>query len=178
MANGTNNRVLAQDAQPPSSERRSILLAAIYGFVSLISTGLGIPALLYLFVPPRARNQGAWIDAGTVDQFEPNKPQEITLRRNRVDGWKVSSEKATAWVVKSDKAEVTAFSPWCTHLGCAYHWEESRDQFVCPCHGSYFSMDGQVIAGPAPRPLDRYDVRIEGTRVWLGAVRPSDEAKS
>src|SRR2546423_15493885 len=109
--------------------RRNILVGAIYALGSIITASLRIPAYLYLFVRPRARRQGLWVDAGTVDQFETGKPQEITVRRTRVDGWKVTSEKTTAWVVRSKASDLAAFSPWCTHLGCAYHWEDSRNQF-------------------------------------------------
>jgi menaquinol-cytochrome c reductase iron-sulfur subunit len=143
--------------------------------MSLVAAGLGLPALLYLFVPPRKKNEGAWVDAGTLEQLESNRPVEVTFRRNRIDGWKVFSEKASAWVVKAKDSQVTAFSPTCTHLGCAYHWEDSRNQFVCPCHGSYFSIEGEVIAGPAPRPLDQFEVKLEGNRVWLGPVHLSGE---
>ena len=47
---------------------------------------------------------------------------------------------------------MVAFNPACTHLGCAYHWDESPNNFVCPCHASVFSIDGKVLVGPAPRP--------------------------
>jgi menaquinol-cytochrome c reductase iron-sulfur subunit len=97
----------------------------------------------------------------------------MVFRRNRVDGWKVVSEKGTAWVVKNPDRSVTAFGPQCTHLGCAYHWEESKDEFVCPCHNSVFSLDGKVLSGPAPRSLDRFETRIEGGKLLLGGLRPS-----
>src|SRR5215831_9742462 len=118
-------------------KRRNFLLTAIYGLMSLVMAALGLPALLYLFVPPRKKQEGTWVDAGTLEQLESDKPVEVTFRRNRIDGWKVFSEKASAWVVKKKDTQVTAFAPACTHLGCAYHWEDSRNQFVCPCHGSY-----------------------------------------
>ena len=41
----------------------------------------------------------------------------------------------------------------CTHLGCTPHLDSNT--FVCPCHGSRFSLDGRVLNGPASRPLDR-----------------------
>ena len=91
-----------------------------------------------------------------LTQLQPGKPAEVVFHRSRVDGWKVIDEKTTAWVVKSDDQNVIAYTPACTHLGCAYHWDEQQKYFLCPCHTSAFSLDGKVIMGPAPRPLDRY----------------------
>src|SRR6185369_16814552 len=56
-----------------------------------------------------------------------------------------------------------------TRLGCAYHWEAARNQFVCPCHESRFSIDGKVLGGPAARPLDRYPVRVENSKLLIGS---------
>ena len=54
-----------------------------------------------------------------------------------------------------------ALSRTCTHLGCSVPWDEEKNQFVCPCHGSTFNLTGEVLTAPAPRPLDIYSVRIE-----------------
>jgi Rieske Fe-S protein len=65
----------------------------------------------------------------------------------------VTTEKATAWVVKKPENDVIAFTPQCMHLGCPYHWDDPSHTFVCPCHTSVFSIDGKVLSGPAPRPI-------------------------
>jgi len=101
----------------------------------------------------------------------------MTFRRNRVDGWKVTSEKATAWVVKQAGNSIVAFGPQCTHLGCAYHWDEGKNEFICPCHNSLFSIDGKVMGGPARRPLDRYETRVDGRKLLVGRlVEPERQA--
>jgi cytochrome b6-f complex iron-sulfur subunit len=48
----------------------------------------------------------------------------------------------------------------CTHLGCKTIWQESEQKFKCPCHGSGFTKDGIHFEGPAPRPLERYAIRV------------------
>ena len=87
-----------------------------------------------------------------------------------MDGWRKVDEKTSTWLVRTE-TNVIAYNPACTHLGCAYHWDAvgnaGAGQFECPCHGSAFSMDGKVIAGPAPRPLDRYLSRIDGGKVLI-----------
>ncbi len=152
--------------------RRTFYQRVIYGMSSLMTAALALPAVGYLFVPSRNRQDTGWTDAGSITTLQLNTPKELVLQRKRIDGWKISAERATAWVVRTDQ-EVIAFAPQCTHLGCGYHWEEEKQQFVCPCHDSVFSIDGQVVGGPAPRSLDRYEVRVEGERLWLGRVASS-----
>jgi menaquinol-cytochrome c reductase iron-sulfur subunit len=74
-------------------------------------------------------------------------------------------------VVKSADNKVTAYWPQCTHLGCAYHWEQDKNEFLCPCHNSLFGVDGKVLGGPAPRPLDRYETKVQGNKLLLGKMR-------
>jgi menaquinol-cytochrome c reductase iron-sulfur subunit len=165
-----------ENPQPGAGEtRRTFYVAAIYGIWGLISAALAVPALIYLLVPPRMRKQSDWIEAGDLSQVPIGTPVEMTFRRMRVDGWKVSSEQDTTWVLKTANNQVIAYGPQCTHLGCAYHWDSAKSEFVCPCHNSLFSIDGQVLGGPAPRPLDRYETRIQGNKLLIGHLQISPE---
>lgn len=155
--------------------RRRFYLTIIYGLWAIMSAALAGPALIYLLLPPRLRKEQQWVDAGDVSKLEPNVPVEMVFRKNRLDGWKLSSEKQTAWVVKLAGQNVVAYGPQCTHLGCAYHWDERKSEFLCPCHNSVFSIDGKVVSGPAPRPLDRYSSKIENGKLLLGEVHESTE---
>ena len=154
--------------------RRGFYMGAMYAIWGVIAAGLGTPALAYLFLPPKARKDESWADVGDITHLTPNQPVEMAFRRSRVDGWKVISEKVTAWVVKNPDGGVCAFGPQCTHLGCAHHWDETKTQFVCPCHNSLFGVDGKVTFGPAPRPLDRYATKIAGSKLLLGDLRQSE----
>jgi len=67
------------------------------------------------------------------------------------------------WVVNGDfngQQQLYALKTVCTHLGCTPSWLEAEQKFKCPCHGSGFYKDGVNFEGPAPRPLERYAIRI------------------
>jgi menaquinol-cytochrome c reductase iron-sulfur subunit len=155
-------------------DRRRFHIGVIYGLMGLITAAIAGPAAAYLLFPPRAKKSNEWVEAGDVGQLQPMTPEEVVFRKVRVDGWKVTSEKSTAWVVKQTDQQVVAFAPQCTHLGCAYHWDESHKNFLCPCHTSTFDISGKVLTGPAPRPLDRYEAKVDGGRLLLGSIKRSD----
>ena len=171
------DNVEIQNEAGETPTRRRFQTGAIYGLMAAISAALGLPALAYLFVPGRVRKKDDWVEVGDLTRLSPGVPVELTFRRNRIDGWKVISEKSTAWVVKTGDTQVTAFGPQCTHLGCAYHWEPDKKEFLCPCHTSLFTIDGKVAAGPAPRPLDRYQTKVEGTKLLLGKLETAASAE-
>ena len=137
------------------TDRRGFFAAVLSGLGVLTGAALILPAARYLLYSPPERKQPEWVGAG--------------------DAWRVVSERDTAWVVRISPAELVAFSPWCTHLGCAYHWDPLQRQFLCPCHGSVFAIDGKVVAGPAPRALDRYETKTEGGELMLGAIQESKQ---
>jgi cytochrome b6-f complex iron-sulfur subunit len=63
------------------------------------------------------------------------------------------------WMVTTDQGIVAHYKV-CTHLGCIYQWDDLGKRFACPCHGSQFQEDGEWIAGPAPRGLDRFALEV------------------
>ena len=160
----------------PSENRRTFFLTLIYGLWGVISAALALPAAAYLLLPPRARKTGGWVPAGDAGQLQPDLPSEMVFRRNRADGWKITSEKTSAWVVKTAGNQVVAYAPQCTHLGCAYRWDEKGHYFLCPCHTSTFGLDGKVLSGPAPRALDRYEVKVESGKILIGPVQKGTPA--
>src|ERR1051325_9053301 len=158
------------EEQKELTTRRRFYEAVIIGVQSIIGAALAIPAVGYLLGPTKTRRESDWIEATEIGTLTPNTPVEVSFRKNRTDGWKVISEKRTAWIVKMPDNNIVAYGPQCTHLGCAYHWEEKKSEFICPCHNSFFSIDGKVASGPAPRPLDRYATKIDGNKLLLGAL--------
>jgi menaquinol-cytochrome c reductase iron-sulfur subunit len=149
--------------------RRTFYGVVINGLMGLITAAIAVPAVAYLFLKPKSGGKTSFVDAADVTQLKIGKPEEVTYRRTRVDGWRVMNEKTTAWVVKTGEDKVVAFAPGCTHLACAYHYEAASNQFVCPCHASTFAIDGKVTGGPAPRPLDRFVTRVDGNKLLISS---------
>lgn len=61
-------------------------------------------------------------------------------------------------IYRDENGELTAHSAICTHVGCVVHWNPFEKCWDCPCHGSQFAISGEVLNGPAVRPLDPADL--------------------
>lgn len=69
--------------------------------------------------------------------------------------------------------------PWgivdnCTHLGCTFPWNSNENQFQCPCHGSRYDADGNVVRGPAPLPLKLVRVVLAGEYIRIAPWMEND----
>jgi quinol---cytochrome c reductase iron-sulfur subunit, bacillus type len=148
--------------------RRSFYSALTQLLGAAAAAIIAVPAAAYLLLRPKSPGAGAMVEIANLAELEQGVPQEVVYYRTRVDGWKATKEKTTTWVVKNGPQSAVAFSPQCPHLGCIYHWEDESGAFRCPCHASAFGLDGKVLAGPAPRPLDHYDSRVEGGKLLIG----------
>jgi cytochrome b6-f complex iron-sulfur subunit len=62
---------------------------------------------------------------------------------------------------------VYALSAVCTHLGCITRFLSDEKCIACPCHGSRFDLEGNVIHGPAPRPLQWLEMQVDATGTLL-----------
>ncbi len=83
--------------------------------------------------------------------------------------YEIKDKTVTSFVfLKKDDKGLTAFSPSCTHLGCLVKWDNIRKEFICVCHGGKFDIDGNVIAGPPPSPLERMPLNIREGKVFIG----------
>ena len=125
----------------------STVLAGV-GSMSLASCA-GVP-----YVTPRPRPGGLAID-GT------------TLRNGDAAFLRTTTLEHPIFLHLTDDGEAIAVLASCTHRGCQP--EPVGDRLVCPCHGSEFGLGGDVLQGPADRPLTRYEVTREGEEfvVWL-----------
>ncbi len=100
------------------------------------------------------------------EDSNPVQPQQgttFTIRLSehpelsQVGGFKTFTVNSTPIIVfRTGQTTFKTLSLVCTHQGCTINWVNSSMQFQCPCHGSKFDKDGNVIQGPANKNLQSY----------------------
>lgn len=148
--------------------RRPFLAAVTWAIGALITAIYGIPAIAYLISPALQRSKEEnWLRLGSVSKVELGNPTLFKATIERQSGWIVNQEELTAYVLTEDGRNYTAMSNVCTHLGCRVRWIEDRGEFFCPCHNGVFDKDGQVVDGPPPKPLNRYETKVEDEQIYI-----------
>jgi len=61
-----------------------------------------------------------------------------------------------------------ALSRVCTHLGCLVDYQKDKKRFLCPCHAGTYDLSGSVLAGPPPKPLQQFPLKVEGDSIIIG----------
>jgi len=144
------------------SSRRSMLKFLIGAFGGLVALALGIPLIGTIIGSSFRLNKPQWAKVGDITSLVIDQPANLKFPFKTEDAYLRETTIHDVWVVKHSSSEITVFSPICPHLGCHYDWHADGSEFICPCHGSVYSMTGKVLGGPAPRPLDTLAWKLEG----------------
>ena len=147
--------------------RRNFMKAAIAGIGGLIGAALGLPAIPYIMGPALQKESDNWIQLGSISKVELNIPTLFKKTIETQTGWINTEEEISVYVLTSNGQDYVVMSNVCTHLGCRVRWIPEKDGFFCPCHNGVFSKDGTVVAGPPPRPLDRFESKVEDGLIFI-----------
>lgn len=153
-----------------SEERRRFLAMLALGMGTVAGTALLVPWLGLFVTPLTRKDPDVWHEVGRVDQFRIGETVRVTYLDPAALPWAGFVARNAAWVRREGPEEFSAFTIYCTHVGCAVRWEEGAELFLCPCHGGAFYPDGSVAAGPPPRPLDRHPIRVRDGVVEIRTV--------
>jgi cytochrome b6-f complex iron-sulfur subunit len=128
--------------------RRGFIRNAALGSVTAVLAG-GAVGFYQLFTPNKT---GAF--GGNINVSASQVPA--------VGDAPLKNPQGKFWLVHNDDGVLALY--WkCVHLGCTVPWNASRQEFICPCHGSVYDPNGVRIAGPAPRPLDYMGVTVDAS---------------
>jgi menaquinol-cytochrome c reductase iron-sulfur subunit len=155
---------VAETQREPESGRRRFLGRLGLAVSSVAALGAFVPFVAYFLRAARPAPP-VWRDVGAVADFPLGVTQKVVYPDPDPDPWQGMAVRNAAWVRRDGPATFVAFSIYCTHTGCPVNWVEDARLFLCPCHGGIFDGNGNVTAGPPPRPLDRTPVRVRDGRV-------------
>lgn len=128
------------------------LLLAIFGATAMGS--FAYPLMRFL-APPEEK---AGIKKMTLDKRDilTGKAKEVILGTT------------PAIIIDRPGKGYIALSRVCTHLGCLVNYDEEEERLVCPCHAGIYDLDGRVLSGPPPRPLQQLPLKVEGNKIIVG----------
>lgn len=157
-------------AKTPHMSRNDFVKVVIGVLGTIMGVVVGFPAIGYLISPAlKSQESEADIPLGPVEKYPVGVPTLFTFTRTKVNGWERTVNSYGVYVLRKSEAEndVSILSNICTHLSCRVTWDEQKQEYVCPCHAGFFDINGEVISGPPPRPLDEYAHTIEDGNLIL-----------
>src|SRR5215208_5650048 len=152
------------DAHRGSRPSRRIVLRWVGWGAILALLGQAATGFLSFFYPNKVGAFGSVLNAGAISEMQVGDVK--TVREGKFYLTRVPEGFFALW--------------WkCPHLGCTVPWKPDdpvmagdtgfadKGRFNCPCHGSIYNRYGQIISGPAPRPMDRFPVEVREGRLYV-----------
>jgi len=155
-----------QQSDPILEARRRFLKITIAALTFTSGVVLGLPFIRTILRSAPVKKEN-WSEVAKLDALPLSKPVNIKFPALDEDAFIRGDVVRSVWVIKHSGAELSVFSPVCTHLGCYFTWNQTAERFECPCHASVFSMDGKVLGGPAPRPLDLLPHKVQNNALFV-----------
>ena len=150
-----------------SPSRRRFLSRVSIALSTAVAAVVGVPVVGFLLSPLARKVPRQWRAVGRADGFKVGETVSVTFDDASPLPWSGVTARTAAWLRRDDAESFTAFAVNCTHLGCPVRWLADAQLFLCPCHGGVYNGDGSVAAGPPPKPLPRYPVRVREGRVEI-----------
>ncbi len=139
---------MSDNGEKQSGVSRRQFLTIGWGVSLVALVGQAGVAFLNFFKPTiKAGGYGGEVVAGKPQEFKPGTVTPVQSGHFYISALNDGGFLALWWR--------------CTHLGCTVPWRADEKQFHCPCHSSLYNPEGEVIGGPAPRPLDLFKITLD-----------------
>ena len=133
--------------------RRAFLWILLKGGVLALFGAAIYPIARYLYPPRGTESSVSTVVAAKVGELTTNAAK-IFRFGNR-----------PGILVNTPQGELRAFSAVCTHLNCTVQYDDGSSIIWCACHNGKYDLNGQVISGPPPKPLEAYQVNVRADDV-------------
>ena len=156
-----------EESQKEEITRRDFFLKVSLGLAGIGALATAVPIVSALIAPLLEKQNQQWRTVGKLNDFQTGTTNLVTFINADPKPYAGVTAKSAAWLRRTDQNDFIAFAANCTHLGCPVRWEKDAHLFMCPCHGGVYYENGNVAAGPPPKPLTRYEVRVYNNEVQL-----------
>ena len=151
-----------------TNSRRNFFINGLKALAAMFGLSLSIPLLGFSLSPVlRREKHEVWLNIAKLTDLLDHRPTKVTYQFDRKDGWVTVPTRKMAFIVKNDNDSISVLSNLCPHLGCGVDWDATAGHFRCPCHGGVFDLQGRVVEGPPPRPLDRLAFKLEDGAIFI-----------
>ena len=157
--------------EPDDVSRRGFVGLAVglgVGFVGLVA---GIPLVGSLVIPVAQAKPGEYVPVADVSAIPVGEPFAISFAETTKDAYQITTLPHSVYALKKSETDMLVYSPVCPHLGCQVFFDRQVKEYICPCHGSKFALDGARLAGPTPRGLDTLPSKIEKGTLYVQWVQ-------
>ncbi len=148
---------------------RRDFVKVVTGFLGAVIGGvIALPAVGY-FLGPALQSQSSKereFKAGPLENYPEGVPTLFSFNITKVNGWERTVNSYGVYITRRGQ-DVKVLSNVCTHLSCRVKWHEDKQEYICPCHDASFNIDGQIISGPPPRPMDPMQSVVRDGAVFI-----------
>jgi succinate dehydrogenase / fumarate reductase iron-sulfur subunit len=163
----------AKEAQLPEArreiDRRTVIkgagVALLGAGVAACLGGIAIKTTIGPEQPATAPEQ--WIPLAKVSELPPAGQVLTVLMHFEVKNGIYSQSASRPVMISHLQDQLICYKTACPHLGCTVRWDGRSDEFRCACHGGTFNREGEVVGGPPPHGLDKYQHKIEGDQLYV-----------
>ena len=135
--------------------RRSFLDWLLGSTMGAVAISILYPVIRYVTPPKVAEAPTSQVLAGKLSELPPNTGKVFRFGSR------------PGIVIRTANGDLRAFSAVCTHLACTVQYRKDLQHVWCACHNGHYDLNGVNIAGPPPRPLERYQVATRGDDIWV-----------
>jgi len=172
-----NDHSDAVTAGPQIETRRPFIISFLAGFIGALVGVVPVVAGGFAYLSPMFRKRetaGRKIRIASLSGIpEDGQPRRFPIIADRADAWSKYPPAPIGSVYLrrvAGQEKPECFSATCPHLGCMVDFKADVQEYKCPCHNSFFTIDGARInpaSCPSPRDLDQLEVKVEGSEVFV-----------